>query len=30
MFNEIKLKYILYNAILKYDVTHTPFFASLV
>ena len=30
MFNEIKLKYILYNAILKYDVTHTSFFASLV
>ena len=30
MFNEIKLEYILYNAILKYDVTHTSFFASLV
>ncbi|MHC1567288.1 MAG: hypothetical protein ACXQTD_06160 [Candidatus Syntropharchaeia archaeon] len=30
MFNEVKLEYLFYNAIIKYDVTHTSFFASLV
>ncbi len=30
MFNEVKLKFLFYNAILRYDETHKPFFASLV
>jgi hypothetical protein len=30
MFNEVKLKYLFYNAILKYDETHGSLFASLV
>ena len=30
MFNEVKLKYLFYNAIIKYDVTHGSFFGSLV
>lgn len=30
MFNEVKLKYLFYNTIIKYDVTHGSFFASLV
>jgi len=28
MSNEIKLKYIFYNTIIKYDMPHTSFFAS--
>ena len=30
MFNEVKLKYLFYNAIIKYDVTHRSFFGSFV
>ena len=30
MFNEVKLKYLFYNAIIKHDVTHRSFFGSLV
>ncbi len=30
MFNEVKLKNLFYNAILRHDKTHKPFFASLV